>query len=121
MTYTELEDELLFFDKMNKDFEKAKRGTTEYEQEQAGFISGGLYEAHEMLDYALSNSKENFESITKFLEKHCPNTFSLMIANLDSNKDKYETLYDLLVEINTVVEDNFYFPSDCIKRIKIYY
>lgn len=43
-----------------------------------------------------------------------------MIANLDSNLAKYETLYDLCKEINIRKEDNFEFPIDCLQKIKIY-
>ena len=120
MKYSELEDQLLFFDKASKDLEKASRGTTEIEQEKAGFISGDLHETHESLLYALSDSRENFESVTQFLEEHCPNTFSIMISNLDSAEDKYETLYDLCKEINIRKEDNLEFPIDCLQKIKIY-
>ena len=120
MTYTELEEHLLFFDKASKDYEKYSRGTSEYDQECAGFISGDLYETHEILFHALSDSKENFEVITKFLEEHCPNTFSIMIANLDSNPDKYETLYDICNDINIRKEDNFEFPIECLQKIRIY-
>ena len=120
MKYPELEEHLLFFDKASKDYEKYSHGQSEYEMECAGFVSGDLHETHEMLKYALSDSKENFEVVTQFLEEHCPNSFSLMIANLDSNVDKYETLYDLCMEINIRKEDNFEFPVDCLQKIKIY-
>ena len=69
----------------------------------------------------LVNSKENFELATRFLDEHCPNTFNIMIANLDSNPTKYETLYDLCKEIDIKKEDNFYFPIKCLVSIKIYY
>lgn len=120
MTYQELEDQLVFFDKASKDYEKYSRGRSEYDMECAGFISGDLHETHEILKYALNDSRENFDSITKFFEEHCPNTFNLMIANLDSNADKYETLYDLCKEINIRKEDNFEFPVDCLQKIRIY-
>lgn len=120
MKYTELEEHLLFFDKASKDYEKYSRGNSEQDQENAGFISGDLHETHEILIYGLSDSKENFEAVTQFLEEHCPNSFNLMIANLDSNVDKYETLYDLCKEINIRKEDNFEFPVDCLQKIKIY-
>ena len=120
MKYSELEEHLVFFDKAIKDYEKASKGTTEYELEQAGFISGDLNETHEILKSALNDSRENFDIVTKFLEEHCPNSFSIMIANLDSNPDKYETLYDLCKEINIRKEDNFEFPIDCLQKIKIY-
>jgi len=120
MQYTELEEQLMFFDNASKDYEKYSRGTSENDMECAGFLSGDLHETHEMLKYALSDSKENFESVTKFLEEHCPNSFSIMIANLDSNADKYETLYDLCKEINIRKEDNFEFPIDCLQKISIY-
>ena len=73
------------------------------------------------LNNELTDTRENFELITIFLQKHCPNTFEIMIANLDSNQNKYETLYDLCREINMNAEDNFHFPIDCIKKIQIYY
>ena len=120
MKYVELEEQLLFFSKASKDYEKASRGHSEYEMEQTGFISGDLHETHESLKYALTDSRENFEAITKFFEEHCPNTFSLMIANLDSNSDKYETLYDLCREINIRKEDDIEFPVDCLQKISIY-
>lgn len=120
MKYSELEEHLVFFDKAIKDYEKASKGTTEYELEQAGFISGDLNETHEILKSALNDSRENFDIVTKFLEEHCPNSFSIMISNLDSNPTKYETLYDICVEINIRKEDNFEFPIDCLKQIKIY-
>lgn len=120
MQFTELEEHLTFFDKASKDYEKYSRGTSENDMECAGFISGDLHETHEILIHALIDSKENFDSVTKFLEEHCPNTFSIMISNLDSNSNKYETLYDLCSEINIRKEDNFEFPVDCLKKIKIY-
>ena len=119
-TYEDIKDKLIFFNKASKDYDALRNAKTEFEQEQAGFISGHLYETHEYLKYALSNSKENFEIITKFLEEVCPNTFSIMIANLDSNPDKYETLYDLCKDINVKKEDNFDFPVDCLQKITIY-
>lgn len=119
MKYAELEEQLLFFDSATKDYEKSN-GHREEDIEKAGFISGDLYETHETLYHALTDSKENFELVTKFLEEHCPNTFSIMIANLDSNESKYETLYDLCREINIRKEDNFVFPVDCLQKIRIY-
>jgi len=120
MQYTELEEHLTFFDKASKDYETYSKGTSENDMECAGSISGDLHETHEILMYGLSDSKENFESVTKFLEEYCPNTFSLMIANLDSRPDDYETLYDLCREINIRKEDNFEFPVDCLQKIHIY-
>lgn len=120
MKYSELEEHLVFFDYATKDYEKYRKIPGEDAAEKCGFISGHLYEKHEILMYGLIDSKENFDSVTKFLEEHCPNTFSIMIANLDSNPDKYETLYDLCKEINIRKEDNFEFPIDCLQKIKIY-
>lgn len=120
MKYNELEEHLTFFDHAYKDYEKYSRGRTEEDQEKAGFISGDLHETHEILMYGLTDSRENFEAATQFLEEYCPNTFNLMIANLDSNQDKYETLYDLCREINIRKEDNFEFPIDCLQKIRIY-
>ena len=120
MQYTELEEQLTFFDKASKDLELYSQARTEWEHENAGFISGDLHETHEILLYALSDSRENYDAVTRFLEEHCPNTFNLMIANLDSRPDDYETLYDLCREINIRKEDNFEFPVDCLQKIKIY-
>lgn len=120
MKYSELEDQLVFFDTTSKDYEVYSKGKSEDDSEKAGFISGDLHETHESLKYSLSDSKEHFQIVCQFLETHCPNSFYIMIANLDSNPDKYETLYDLCKEINIRKEDNFEFPIDCLQKIRIY-
>lgn len=120
MTYQELEDNLIFIDKASRDYEKYSQGRTEEDQENAGFVSGYIAEAHAILQHGLFDSKENFELVTRFLEEHCPNSFNIMIANLDSNPNKYETLYDLCIEVNIRKEDNFEFDTDCLKQVKIY-
>lgn len=120
MKYSELEEHLMFFNAASKDYEKYSQGSSEHDKECAGLILGDLHETHEFLLYALTDSKENFEIVNRFFEEHCPNTFNIMIANLDSNDDKYESLYDLYIEINIKREDNFEFPVDCLKKIKIY-
>lgn len=122
MTYTELEDSLIYFNAMEDNYGriKSKSHLSENDFEQMGFISGEIVETAEILKHGLPDSKESFELITKFLEENCPNTFSIITANLDSNSDKYETLYDLLVEINIKREDNFYFPTKIMEGIRIY-
>ena len=120
MTYNYLSEQLLSYDKMVKDYEQLANAHTEHEQEKRGFISGDINETHESLKYMLMDSRDNFGYVTQFLEEHCPNSFNIMIANLDSNSDKYETLYDLCSEINIRKEDNFEFPIDCLKKIQIY-
>lgn len=120
MTYEELSEHLIFFDKASKDYEKYSRGNSEYDQECAGSISGDLHETHEILMYGISDSKEHFEIVNKAISFLCPNTFEIMIANLDSDPNKYETLYDLCKDIDIKKEDNWIFPKDCLKKIKIY-
>jgi hypothetical protein len=120
MQYAELEEHLTFFDNAAKAYEQYSHGNSENDMEYAGFISGDLHETHEILLYALSDSRENYDAVTKFLEEHCPNTFNIMIANLASRPDDYEALYDLCREINIRKEDNFEFPEDCLQKIKIY-
>lgn len=121
MTYEDLKENLLYYNKAVTDYKRIKQQpNTERNQEQLGFISGELYETTEMIKHAMTDTIDNFNNITRFLEEYCPNSFSIMIANLDSIPDKYETLYDICMEINIKNEDNFEFPVDCIKAIKIY-
>lgn len=120
MKYEDLVEHLMFYDKASKDYLKYSQGSSEYDQECAGFISGDLHETYEIIHSSLGNSKENFDMITKFIEEHCPNSFNIMISKLDSTPDNYITLYDLCREINFRREDNFIFPTECLDRIKIY-
>lgn len=120
MQYSELEDNLIYYNKAAIDYAKVSNGRSEYEQEQAGFISGELHETHEILLYSLTDSRENFEAVSRFLEEHCPNAFSIMTDNLEHNPTKYNTLYDLCREIDIRRTDGFEFPIECLKKIKIY-
>lgn len=120
MKYSELEEHLVFFDKANRDYEKVCNSVSEADKEDAGFISGELYEVSEILNTELTDSKEHFEIVNKAISFLCPNTFEIMIANLDSNSDKYETLYDLCKDIDIRKEDNWIFPKECLKKIRIY-
>ena len=118
MNYIDLEENLVDFDHYSKDFEKYDRGHTEYDKEQAGFISGGLYEIHEILVYSLTNSKENFNNLMEFFKQHCSNTYNYIQNKI--NNTKYSMLYEICREIDIRKEDNFIFPIDVIKTIAIY-
>lgn len=120
MKYQELEEALLRLDKYDKDLERANRGNSESSHEEAGFISGFAYELYENIKYSLVDSEENFKSVMKFLRLHCPNSYNLVKDKLNRNISKYETLYDVCIEINIRREDNIDFPTDCLTRIKIY-
>lgn len=120
MTYNYLSDQLLQYNKLTQDCLRIAGSDVEYAQPQVRYILGELVELTEVLTYILTDSKDNFNYVTQFLEEHCPNSFSIMIANLDSNPDKYETLFDLCAEIDIKKEDNFEFPIKCLKKIQIY-
>ena len=114
MKYEELEEQLLFINKASRDYLRFRKGTTEYEQEQAGFISGELNEAIEVLYHQLADTEENFNLILNFFEKHCPNTYDSIVSKLLD----YDNLYDLFRDIK--MEDGFIFPLKLIRKISIY-
>ena len=121
MTYQELEDHLVFFDKASKDYEKFSRGRTEEEQEKAGFVSGHLYETHEILKYALSDSRENFESITKFFASSIGISNPILTISDASSIDSSTKLFSFSFPFKISIASNTSreFPTDVPRGIFI--
>lgn len=120
MNYSELESHLIYFSVMENKYGEIdnKRIKDEIDYEQLGCISGELHETAEILRGSLTDTKENFDLIIRFLKASCPNTYDIVI---DKIKDtRYKTLYDVLCEINMKREDDFYFPTKIMKQISIY-
>lgn len=122
MTYNELKEEIQAYDSFYQEYEKLSRSTrqTEQMQEKLCFLSGELFEITTSLIHSLTDTKDNYNIVTQLLEEMYPNSFSIMIANLDSNPKKYTCLKDLCEEINFFNEDKHYFPTDCIRFISLY-
>lgn len=122
MTYNELKEEIQAYDSFYQEYEKLSRSIrqTEQVQEKLGFLSGELFEITTSLIHSLTDTKEHYNIVTQLLEEMYPNSFSIMIANLDSNPKKYICLKDLCEEINFFNEDKHYFPTECIRFISLY-
>lgn len=122
MKYNDLEDTLLYFNTTESDYEKYKNKSylSEWESEQMGFISGEIHETAEILRGAFTDTKETYDNIMLFLQKHCPNSYNIIKNNLQSNPNKYTTLYDLCIEVNMKREDDIYFPTKLTKQVSIY-
>lgn len=71
----------------------------------------------QIIEYA--GRPDAFKLFTESIETIDPDVFSKLIADLDSDSESYDTLYDLFTKYNNIHLSNVVFPDDAIKKIKI--
>lgn len=65
-----------------------------------------------------SKSNDAYNTFTAIIEEFNPEAFSTMIANLDSNPNQYDTLYDLYKDFNNM-SSNITFPILALQNVTI--
>lgn len=66
-----------------------------------------------------SKSDNAYDTFTSIIEDKNPDAFNIMIANIDSNPDKYQNLNDIFEEFNNIHKSKVTFPYIALQNVII--